>query len=255
MSGLVDCSVFAGPWPFRALPNRTPVELKAHLQAKGVTEAWVCATEAILYADPMQANEPLFDSIKDDPFFVTFAVLNLTQPTWQQDAESCVEKWSVKGFKLFPNYHSTSLDSEEARTFANWAIKHELPVAVQIRMEDERSHHPLMKVSAVSTESLAAWANEHKQLRILICGGYGGDLRAIKDIPNVVAEISAFESGRSLHDAVSLLGDDRILFASHCPLHYFDAVAAKLDIDVEDVTIDSLEKVRSLNAIRFLGRT
>ena len=119
MSSLVDCSVFAGPWPFRALPNQTPDELKAHLQAKGVTEAWVCATKAILYSDPMQANEPLFEALGNDPFFIKFAVLNLTQPTWLEDAKRCVENWGVKGFKLFPNYHSTSLDTEEAQAFAD----------------------------------------------------------------------------------------------------------------------------------------
>jgi predicted TIM-barrel fold metal-dependent hydrolase len=252
MSGLIDTSVFCGYWPFRCLPHRTPNELKAHLEAKRVTQAWVAAAEAILYPDPMQANEPLFQALGEHGFFLPVGIIDVTVATWGRDAQTCLGQWGCRVLKLVPNYHQYELSDPRVAEFVALAEEANVPVCIQVRVMDERSHHPLMKVPSVPAADVAELASRHPHVRFLACGAYQANLTPLSEAPNVWAEISLVESGQALKTAVDALGPRRVVFGSQSPLLYFDAVAAKLNVEPADVPAEVVRAVRERNAAELL---
>jgi len=72
-------------------------------------------------------------------------------------------------------------------------------------------------------------------------------------VANVWVELSLVESGRALSGALEAMGPERVVFGSHSPLMYFEAVAAKLDVDPADVPPEVVDAVRSHNASALLS--
>lgn len=248
----IDVSVFLGNWPFRAHAQRTAAQLKAYLSAQGITQAWIASASAILYPDPMQGNEPLAAEAGDDPFFVKAAVVDPTLATWERDAARCLDRWGFRAVKLFPNYHGYTLDDPRARRLAAMCAERNAPLCIQIRMMDERGHHPLMKVPAVPVDSVAELARAVPQVRILACGAYHAELGKLRAAANVWAETSFVESGHTLRNAVQALGPGRLVFGSHTPLLSFGAGAAKLDVPEGDIEPAVIDRVRAENARELL---
>lgn len=253
MSALVDTSVFCGHWPFRRLPLREHGALKAHLAGHGVSQAWVASAEALLYPDPMHGNEPLLAAVRGDPFFVPVAVLDLVLAGWRRDARECVERLGCRAVKLAPNYHGYALSEPRADELAEWAGAAGVPVCIQLRMMDERTHHPLMKVPGVPAEEVAALARRHPKTRFLACAAHHGALKTFSSVENLWAELSFVESKNTLTTAIAALGAKRLVFGSHSPLMYFEAMAAKLDAAPEDVPPEHVRAVREENAAALLG--
>jgi predicted TIM-barrel fold metal-dependent hydrolase len=254
MSDLTDTSTFAGHWPFRDLPVRTPQALKEHLRSKGVSCAWVAPCEAILCPDPMQANVPLLRSIAGDSFFLGVCIINVALATWREDARQCLEPDSASAVKLLPNYHGYGLLDSRVEELTDLAEALGVPVCIQVRMMDERGHHPLMKVPPVPVADIAGLAAGHPGARFLACGAYSAELASLAAVPNVWAELSLIESEQALRSAVGALGPERVVFGSMSPLLYFEAVAAKLDVDPRDVPASVVDRIREGNASQLLGR-
>ncbi|MBI3831009.1 MAG: amidohydrolase family protein [Planctomycetes bacterium] len=253
MNPVTDTSVFSGQWPFRKLPYRTPGELKEHLSGRGVREAWVSSLDAILYPDPMHGNVPLAETVARDPFFVPVAVLDVTLAKWRRDARECLEQREFRALKLTPNYHSYPLTDPNAAALADLAGEAGVPVCIQTRMMDERAHHPLMKVPQVPASEIAALARRHPRTRFLACAADNGMLKAFAGIENLWSEISFVENRNTLFKAIGVVGASRLVFGTHSPLLYFEASAAKLDSDPEDVSAEQLETVCVKNATELLG--
>jgi len=253
MTDLIDTSVFTGTWPFRAFRERTPAALKAHLEPLGVGQAWVACAEAVLFPDPMQANEPLAEAVAGDRFFLPVAIIDPTLATAGRDARTCLERLGFRALKLVPNYHQYALGDARVAELVTVASERDVPVCVQLRMMDERSHHPLMKVPAVPAEEVVTLAQKDPQARFLACGAYGHQLGLLRNAANVWAEISFVESGQALVGAIQALGPDRLVFASHSPFFYFEAEVAKLGVPAEDVPPSVLQAIRHTNAEALLG--
>ncbi|MCK6474828.1 MAG: amidohydrolase [Planctomycetes bacterium] len=255
MSGLTDVSAFAGAWPFRRLSPTDPAGLKARLAAGGVTQAWLASAAGIFHADPMPANEDLAEAVaaaNAEAFYVKVAVLDPSLPGWRADAARCLDQLGFRSFKLLPSYHCYSLDDPAANACAAFAAERKVPLCVQLRMEDERGHHPLVKVPGVDAKDARALAERHPAARILACGAYTKDLKALAGAENLWAEPSFAESGQALRDAVQAFGARRLCFASHSPLYVLEAETAKLAVDAQDVSPEDLAAIRSENAKALL---
>ena len=188
-----------------------------------------------------------------DGFFVPVAIVDVTLATWRRDAERCLQKWGCRALKLVPNYHGYELSDPRVSELVTVAREADVPVCVQMRMMDERAHHPLMKVPGVVAADVANLAQRHPDARFLACGAYQHDLLGLSESPNVWAEISSVESGRALRSAVAVMGPDRLVFGSHSPFYYFEAVLAKLNVDPADVPPETVLAVREVNARALLG--
>ena len=249
---MIDTSVFCGYWPFRRLSILTPRALKLSLTRCGVTQAWVAASEAIFYPDPRQANLPLFEAIAKDSFFKPVAMLDVTLPAWRRDLKEYFNRWGCRIIKLTPNYHQYELQDPRVEELATIAGEMKTLVCVQLRMMDERGQHPLMKVPAVPVSALVQLSRQHPNVRFLACGATQDELEKLRGT-NVLAEISFVESGQALYSAMTSIGPGQLVFGSHSPFFYIEAVAAKLDVAPEKVPPAQVNEIRTLNARALLA--
>ncbi len=250
---IIDTSVFCGYWAFRALSYRTPAALKQHLQAAGVGQAWVAAPEAVLYPDPMQANEPFLATVASDPYWLPVAVIDPSLPGWEADVRRCMQL-GARALKLTPNYHEYKLSDSCAAELAELAVALRLPVCVQVRMLDERSHHPLMKVPGVPPADIAAYAQSHPAAAFLACGCFMAESKLLRpDTANLWVELSHMETVETLHQALQNVSPDRLVFGSHSPFLYMSAVLAKLHADLTMTPAEQVAAVRAANALSLLA--
>jgi predicted TIM-barrel fold metal-dependent hydrolase len=249
---LIDTSVFIGHWPFQPLTTNTGAALKQHLQHQGVSQAWVANIDAVLFADPMQGNATLFTELQSDPFFLPVVIINPTLATWRADLQYCIEQ-GARAVKILPNYHQYTLDQPVVSGLVEVAHAAGLPICVQMRITDERAHHPLMKVACVPTTALATLAQQHPQAHFLACAIFHAELTRFAGIANVWVELSHVESKETLVTALQVMGEDHLVFGSHSPLLYFQAVQAKLVCSPGLIATQTLNKVMYANAQSLLG--
>jgi predicted TIM-barrel fold metal-dependent hydrolase len=202
----------------------------------------------------MRANGPLIEEIEGDEFFVPVAVINPGLAAWKRDLQTCLLDWKARGVKIFPNYHEYEMKDECVFQLAGLASEADVPLCVQIRMMDERAHHPLMKVPSVPAASVVDFAMHHPGTRFLVCGALPGEVALFAKAENVWVVISFIEGELALRRAVNGVGRQRVVFGSHSPLHYLEVEVAKLDVDLVDVPVQVVEAMRNDNALGLLGK-
>ena len=230
---MFDASAFAGVWPFRPHRERTLAALVHTLSGLGVRGACISPVEAILHPEPMTANRRLFEEAEEalrenaavaagQGFEMFFApVIDPTLATWREHLDECLSVGGerVRAVKIVPNYHGYSLAAEPAvGALARAVAERNLALCIQVRMEDERSRHVRTDTVGVPAAEIAAFAGRHPALRILVCGGYMTDVRALAPHENLAFEMSFVESGNVLGDALRLVGAGRLLAGTHAPL-------------------------------------
>lgn len=235
---MFDASAFVGVWAFRAYPQRTAEHVVGALKAEGFRGACLSPVEAILHPEPMAANRAFFRDVagidKDGFVTVLAPVIDPTQAPWREHLAEVLELGgsAVRAVKIVPNYHVYSLaESPEVDALARELAERGLALAVQVRMEDERSRHPLMQSEGVPAADIAVFAERHPELPILLCGAYMAELRQLAPCANLSFELSFVESGRLLAEALQRVGAGRLLVGTHTPLFVTAVGAAKARAD------------------------
>jgi uncharacterized protein len=230
-----DASAFVGAWPFGLYKHVTAKDLALRLENAGFSEAAVSPLEAVLQPDPMPANRSFLAAIGEPTAIplIPVPVVNPAMGTWHAQLTELEHLLGgeLPAVKVLPNYHLYGLDERRLNDLSSELTEKSVPICVQIRMADERTHHPLMIVPSVSPEAINAYATRFPQLRVLVCGAYLRELGAYRNRPNVAVELSFVESGHLLSDTLVILGPDRVAIGTHSPLHTATAGAAKLDSD------------------------
>jgi len=253
---VIDFNVDVGPYAFRELPATGVKDVAGLLSRFGITQAVVAATPAITYCSPHPANELLAADLAQAAVdgIVPYAVLNPVYPGWEADLDRCVGL-GFRGLKLYPNYHAYDVAGEQAVALVRAAASQGLPAIVCLRVEDERHHHPLMKVPPVPADAVAVLARRVPEAVLILCGGAAGETVAFleaTDRPETLAEISYLKSPlNAIEEMVETVGSERLLFGSHLPFVYPQVALAK----VREAYISDEDKAKILwgNAQRVLG--
>ena len=182
-----------------------------------------------------------------------FGALNPTLPAWRRDAEECLDKLGARALKVFPNYHGYALTDARAAKLAELCARRNVPLCVQLRMQDERGHHPLVKVPGVPLADVKALHERVPAARLLACAAYVKEMKELQGLPNLWAEISHAEWELSLASALERCAPEYLVYGSHAPLHYPEAEVAKLAVPEAEFPAATLEAVRAGNAQRLLG--
>ncbi len=219
----LDASAWVGIWPFTAVRSTSLADLVRDLREAGISGAAISPLNAVLGPDPMLANRDLLAETEafDAGGFVTriVPVLDPSLPGWERDLEQLSTSKRVGGIRIVPNYHGYDVDGREAIAVAKAVEGHGLPLCVQVRMIDERAHHPLMKVPGVPLDGVARLAAAVPDARILVGGAFTSELAAIAASANVFVELSSIESSDALGNAAKAVGVERLLLGTHAPLY------------------------------------
>ena len=162
-----------------------------------------------------------------------------------------MERLAIKAVKLIPNYHAYSLLDDRVLSFCTLAAERGIPVLVQMRVEDERSHYELLKVPGVSVDDIAALAGRIPPLAIVALCPYLGEAVRLAAVSNVFVDISFVETLDTLCSLCAVIPVSKILFGSHVPWLYPRAAMAKLRLS----SIGEEERIAigSGNALRVFG--
>ncbi|MGI8486173.1 MAG: amidohydrolase family protein [Thermomicrobiales bacterium] len=252
-----DASAWVGSWVFGDGDDEPLDEIVRWLMAAGIHGAVFSPMHAMLAPEPMKANADLLGEIarRDvDGFDARMVpIINPPLPNWREYIAACLDERgnTIVAFKLIPNYHRYSLSDPATNKLANHLMSRGMPLCVQVRMLDERVHHPRMLVPGVPISEVDDLARSHPDLRILACGVYQSELRQLAEADNVSVELSSIESGDTLPNVLDILPPERVMLGTHAPVYYPAPAIAKVQGD--GVSSETIAMIATGNAQRFFS--
>jgi predicted TIM-barrel fold metal-dependent hydrolase len=231
---VIDVNVHLSRWPFRRLPDDDTPRLVARLKRGGVTQAWAGSFDALLHRDVAAVNSRLADECRTagGGMLIPFGTVNPMLPDWKEDLRRCAEVHQMPGIRVYPNYHSYGLGDPVAAELLGLAEERKLIVQIVARMEDDRTHHPLVRVPTVDLKPLVELVRSRPKLRVVVLNGLMplqtelvGQLAAAG---NVSFDISTLEGVGGVEKLLKSVPLERVLFGSHAPFFVWDAAQLKL---------------------------
>jgi predicted TIM-barrel fold metal-dependent hydrolase len=253
---IVDVNVHLSRWPFRRLPCDETPKLVDKLQKSGVKQAWVGSFDGVFHKDTEAVNGRLHNECigYGSGLLVPFGSVNPKLPDWAEDLRRLDEQRRWPGIRLHPNYHGYGLDDPVFAELLRAADERGLIVQIVVRMEDTRTHHPLMQVPDVDVEPLADFVAARRSLRVVILNGLrtlrGDVLKRLAGAGNVYFEIATLEGVAGLSNLLKSVPLERVLFGSHFP--FFVVEAALLKLRESELLPAQIEAISHENAQRLL---
>jgi hypothetical protein len=138
----------------------------------------------------------------------------------------------MTGIRLHPNYHGYDLRDPGFAEVLSLAAARGLVVELALRMEDERTQHPLVRVAPVDPAPLPALIGREPKLRLVILHWKDllrGDLiRRLSAAGEVYFEISTLDGLGNFTRLLEDVSVERVLFGSNFPLFYFESALFKV---------------------------
>ena len=254
---IVDVNVHLSRWPFRRLPHDVTPKLVEKLRAGGIRQAWAGSFDALLHEDIAAVNARVASECgrHGGGLLQPVGSVNPLLPDWQDDVRRCQDEHRMHAIRLYPNYHSYTLADPVCGKLFELAAERQLVVQIALKMEDIRTHHPLMQVPTVDPKPLAELVKRHPRLRVMILNNYGtirGDeATRLVELGQVYFDISHAEQVGALEKLVREIPYERLLFGSHSP--FFNLEAALLKFCESQLGGVMVAAIQHGNAERLLG--
>ena len=250
---LIDVNTSLGHWPTREFSIRTAAALAKKLKGEGISSAWVSSIDAVLAPDPDPCDERLAKQLTARRGLRLVKTANPVLGGAVEQLDGWIRRHRAVAIRLLPNYHSYRLDDARVAATVRLAQKRKLPVLVQIRVEDERAHHPLMQVPAVPVADVARLAGAFRSAKFIALCAYLPEARTLTTLAgNVRVDLSFMETMDTLASALTDIPARRIVFGSHTPFLETRSAVAKLT--TADIPESARQAVASGNARTLLGR-
>lgn len=247
---LIDVNAWCGRWPFAP---RVPTDAGAiadQLAAAGVTTAHVASLEAVLSPDPVWEERQLAKQIAKLDMLVPSPVVHPMRCGWQDQLQRTADAGG-KMVRLVPSYHGYAPDAPQVLALIDGASDLGLTVALVLRMEDERRHHPLMKVSPPPALAVRHLADLIAPRALLLTAAVYSDVMSYASQANLYFDLSFCEYTDPAANAAAAIGAERLCFGTHAPLLYPQAQRMKFDCSTLDDSARSA--IATGNAAALLG--
>lgn len=221
---IFDAACFCGHWPFRKIPQTSYADVWAKLQKEGISAACFSSLDSIFYADPMEGDSALYNSLKGSPHKM-LQTINPLHPAWSFDLAHGLASWQVAGVRIYPGYHDYSLLDAKVQPFMTFLGQHDLPLFISLRLEDERLNHLLLPRPA-DMDQLRQFLAAHMQQKIVLCNIRPAEISQLEEVlrknEKTFVDTSGFKDGLFNVEKISgQIGWSKIIFSSLYPLYSF----------------------------------
>ena len=254
---MIDTNIYLSHWPGRRLPLDETPALVEKLADLGVTQAWAGSFDGLLHKDIAAVNQRLADEcvVRGDGMLIPFGSVNPTLPDWQDDLRRCDEEHGMPGIRLHPNYHGYTLDQPEFSDLLDLAGERRLIVEIALKMEDNRTQHPLLQVETVDTTPLPDLLRSRPELQVVLINSMrdlrGPSLEPFAGLGNAWIEISMLEGVGGIERLIPDFPYERVLFGTYAP--FFIPESAVLKLQESELGAEIEGAIRSGNANRLLA--
>jgi len=243
---IIDVNTWLGSWPFEYVREDTAACLDELLALEDVSLAYVSTPEAALNADSVEANRRLLEQVKPYPRLRPVPTVDPTVVGWREVLAEYGDD-GVAAIKVLPGYHGYRCSSDEAAAVAAELAARDMALIVQVRISDERTHHPLCQVPAVPMGDIVELAKQNPQLPIVAASVYYREaVEVARAAPNVSFDISHVEKMRTIPSLLDEVPAERVLFGSHAPL--LTLRSAKMKLTAPGVSEADRERIACGNA-------
>ena len=252
-AGIVDVNAWLGVWPFQYFRDDTARKLENRLEAEGIEQALVGNPEAAFNPDCAATNRLLTKRLSGRPRLRAIHAANPVLADWPDVVRSCRDQGGV-AIRLFPGYHCYDLTGAPAlELIEETARAGDLPLFIQMRMEDERTHHPRCRIPGVSVDHIVEISRRYPELRMAaLCPYFHEAVEITRETTNVFVDIAYVETLRTVTSLLSQAPQERVLFGSHTP--FLTPSAAAMKLGALDVPEAARRAIGSGNARTLLGR-
>lgn len=252
MSERFDCNGFIGEWPFRRFYHGGMEGLQKVWEQAGITAGAVSTLNSVFYNDPMEAEELLAETLKGTSCLHIMGV-NPTLPATALSIDEAVERFGIRGVRIYPGYHGYRLDDPCMDALYQTLKKHDLPLIVSVRLEDLRVNY-LMTPRILTEEELKALPDRMPDVKILYTAMQAyevtGMAETFREKENLFVECSWFKSAvHPFEEVMENVPAEKILYGSGYPLNCLQSTMTAL----EHAAISKEDKAMILsgNAARF----
>lgn len=231
---IVDVNIHLGRWPFRRVKGDEPAELLAKLKEQGVQLAWAGSFDALLHRDLAAVNARLTEDCQrhGKDMLVPFGTVNPALPFWEEDLRRCHEHHHMPGIRLYPAWHGYRLDHPSFAALLKAAADQGLIVQLALRLEDERTLHPLLRLQPIDLTPLLELVASLPRLRLVLLNHAGvanaALLKKLTHAGQVYVDIATVEGVGGVAQLLQAVPADRVLFGSYYPFFYYESAVLKL---------------------------
>jgi len=231
---IIDSNLYLSRWPFRRLPNDETPALVKKLKQNQIEKAFAGSFDGLLHKDIRAVNQRLAAECRTagPDLLIPVGSINPRLPGWEDDVIACHEEWQMPGLRLHPNYHGYQLSDPDVKKLFAMAAERGLFIQIAMRMEDDRTQHPLMRVDDVNFAALPDLMKQHAKLQVTILNGLkslsGAKLTRLTENPNLTIEIAMLEGVGGIEKLMKQVPYQQILFGSYFPFFYLESSLNKL---------------------------
>ena len=216
-----DLSCMIGHWPFRKLRHNKPEDILKTHQKNGITGGCISCLDSILYNDPYEGDEGIVQIVKDMGYMHIQSV-NPILSFAMDDIKRGVELLGTKGVKIYPCYHQYDFDAPELEPVCQTLKEHDMPLFVQIRMEDYWTDY-LLRQKQFGVKDMEFLLKKYPDNKIVILMARSNEITAlapvIKESNNVLFDTSGFKDYLFVVESVAdAIGPDKLAYGSLYPL-------------------------------------
>jgi len=249
---LVDVNAWFGHWPFIKFRLNTPAKLSRHLRDEGISLAVVSSAESVFSRDLDICNRLMIKKLQPYDNLIPLVIIDPSLPGWCDRLDECRGRGMPRAVKILPSYHCYELSDSRVDAFMEELRNRKMGVVIQMRIEDERSQYPLLKVPGVDGMQVMELAGRFPEVPVLcLCPYMAEAVALVQGGSNIYTDISFAERLNTVATLLEQIPVERVVFGSHCPFLY--ARAAIMKIRTADISKRDLAKIMSANACRCLG--
>ena len=251
-SSIVDVNAWLGPWPFQYFHDDTARRLESRLAAEGIGHAMVGSPEAAFNPDCLAVNRLLLKRLKGSETLHPVPALDPTKGDWR-DILALARDAGAAAVRLFPTYHCYDLSSGPALAAVEEIAKNgRFTLFLQVRMEDERTHHPLCMIPSLEMSAISTLASRFPGLSIAVLCPLFHEAVELSQCPaNVSFDIAYVETLRTIASLLQNVPATRVLFGSHTP--FLQPRAAVMKVEAPYVPAETRKAIVSVNARALMG--